>query len=89
VVVDNQSDEPFLEVLALCRRETVDFRAVVADGKHTLPAGDWVGADDWVDRKEFCADIFRGTTFLAVDLKSVLLGGIGEGRLSVCRIKTL
>ena len=54
---------------------------VVADRVDTLPACDWVGANDWVRGGEVGADVLWGATGFAVELEVVLRGGLAKDGL--------
>jgi hypothetical protein len=51
--------------------------------KDTLPASNWVGANDGVNGFEDGTNVLGGTTWLAVELKAVVLSSLVEARLGV------
>ena len=89
VVLSDHSKEFIEEVGALALGKTVNVLHMVTNGKDCLPAGYWVGADNWVYSGKLVADIEWRATLLSVQLEIVVLSCLCEKRLSVGSSQTL
>lgn len=83
MVINQQPHEPREQRLALKLGDIVHLGHVLTDGKHRLPPGNGVGADDGVDSLEEIADVLGGAARLGVELEAVALGGLVEAGLRV------
>jgi len=84
VILDNKSNKPLKKMAALFFRKTIDLLDVRANGEHTLPAGDRVGADHGVLGNQLLSDIFGCAAGSGVDCEIVVFGDLVESRLGIC-----
>lgn len=83
MVLCDHTEELVEKVGGLVLSQAVDVLDVVADSEDGLPAGNGVGADNWVLGRELVANIQWGTTGLGVELELLVLCSLGEQRLGI------
>jgi hypothetical protein len=83
MVINNQSQEPVQQSLALAFCDPVDVLHVVAESEDRLPPRDGIGADYGMHGDKLFADVFGSAALLRVDLESVLCCSFVEFGLGV------
>jgi hypothetical protein len=78
MILSNHTEELIEQVRRFILSQTVNVLNVVADSEDGLPAGDWVGADNWVLGGKFIADVEWGATGFGVKLELLVLGSLCE-----------
>lgn len=74
MAIMNKIQEPLSQSVALIFGYSVDVLDMASNGEDTLPSCDGVGSHDGVNGLEFSANVFGGTTRLAVQLKTTTCG---------------
>ena len=83
MVLHDKTSEPVEKVLALGFTEPMNALSVLANCEDRLPTRDRVRADNGVDCLQRIAFVLWCATFCTVYVEVVVLGSVGEHRLSI------